>query len=399
MKKIKILRIITRLNIGGPAIHTTLLTKELNDNEFESTLMHGQVSKNEGDMGYIAEFCNVTPVYVPTLKRKINPFSDIIAFYQIFKYIRRYKPDIVHTHTAKAGTLGRIAAILANVPVKVHTFHGNIFYGYFNRITTQFFIFIEKILAKFTDSIIAISQRQKEEIVQKYRIINPERCCVVRLGFDLEKFSNLEHRRQNLFREKFNFKQDDILVGMVGRLTSIKNHKMFIDAIDYMNKTAAEDIIDKIKFVIVGDGEMKEELLAYGRFKGLMEKIFFTGWFKDTDRVYADLDIVALTSINEGTPVSLIEAMVSSKPVVSTNVGGVKDTVGETGILVDVGDYKTMGDKILELVSSAEKREKMVKLGRDFVKDRYSKERLVSELKELYRNFISKKSMKKGSSE
>ncbi|UCD55451.1 MAG: glycosyltransferase family 4 protein [Candidatus Omnitrophota bacterium] len=386
MRKIKILRIITRLNIGGPAIHTTLLTKELNDSEFESVLLHGAVSKGEGDMEYVTKFCNISSIHVPRLKRKINPFNDIIAFCRIFKYIRQYKPDIVHTHTAKAGFIGRLAAFFAGVPVKVHTFHGHVFHGYFNRFATRFFIFIERILAKFTDSIIAISQRQREEIVENYRIINPERCCVIRLGFDLGKFLNLEQGKQRLFRERFNFKQNDILVGMVGRLTSIKNHKMFIDVIDYVNKTAAGDIIDKIKFIIVGDGEMKDELLAYSRFKRSAENIFFTGWFKEIDKVYADLDIVALTSINEGTPVSLIEAMVSSKPVISTNVGGVKDAVGEAGILVKAGDYKTMGDKILELASSPEKRQSLGKLGREFVRGRYSKERLVSELKELYRN-------------
>lgn len=389
-KKIRILRIITRLNIGGPAIHAVLLTRDLNDTEFESRLISGAVSKNEGDMGYITPSYNVKPVYISSLKREIHPFSDLMACYRIFKYVRRYKPDIVHTHTAKAGTLGRIAAILANVPVRVHTFHGHVFHGYFSTSSTQFFIFIERMLAKFTDAIIAISKGQKEEIVEKYKITNPESCHIIRLGFDLEKFLNSAHKK-DVFRKRFNFKEDDILVGIAGRLIPIKNHKMFIDAAGHINKNAGKNIIDKIKFVIVGDGEMKKELLAYSRFKGLQKKIFFTGWVKDIDEVYAGLDIVALTSINEGTPVSLIEAMSSSKPVASTNVGGVKDAVGDIGVLVDIRDHERMADKILELARSGEKREKLGRLGRDFVRNNYSKGRLIFELKELYRDLLSKK--------
>lgn len=389
LKKIKILRIITRLNIGGPAIHAALLTRELNNNEFESTLIYGSTSKDEGDMSYILENHDIKSVYIPALKRELNPFYDIIAFYRIFKFIKEYKPDIIHTHTAKAGTLGRLAAILANVPIKIHTFHGNIFHGYFNKSSTRFFIFIEKILAKFTQSIIAISQRQKDEIVQKYGITNPKKCSVIKLGFDLAKFLNLSSK-EGTFRKRFNFKEDDILVGIVGRLTAIKNHRMFIDAIDHINRTAGKDIIDKIKFVIVGDGEMKEELLAYGRFRRMEKKVSFIGWIKDIDEVYAGLDIAALTSINEGTPVSLIEAMASSKPVISTDVGGVKDAVGETGILVKSGDYKVMSDKISNLAASLEKREELGRRGRDFVRNKYSKERLVSELRELYNDLIKR---------
>lgn len=388
MKKIKILRILTRLNIGGPAIHAVLLTREFNNDEFESTLLCGSVSDYEGDMGYITDIYNVKPFYLAELKREINPIKDFVAFFSIFKYIRKFKPDIVHTHTAKAGTLGRIAAILAGVPVKVHTFHGHVFEGYFGRISTGFFIFVERFLAKFTDAIIAISPGQRCDIVEKYKITTPDRCRVIRLGFDLEKFLKADEKK-NLFRKRFNFKEDDILVGIIGRLAPIKNHKMFIDAAAYINECKETELIDKTKFIIVGDGEMKEELLIYSKSKGLKEKVVFTEWVRNIEEVYADLDIVALTSINEGTPVSLIEAMTSSKPVVSTDVGGVKDAVGEVGIAVKSGDYKTMANKILDLVSSHEKRKDLGRRGQELVKDKYSKDRLVAELKELYKELLS----------
>lgn len=387
MKKLKILRIIARLNIGGPAIHAVLLTKEFNDNEFESVLMHGAISNKEGDMGYIAKRYGVNPVYVAALKREINPFLDIAALWGIFSYMRHYKPDIVHTHTAKAGTLGRIAAILAGVPVKVHTFHGNIFYGYFGSASTRFFIFMERFLAKFTNVIIAISTLQKNEIVQRYRIIPAKKCRVVRLGFDLERFL-ISEQKKGIFRNKLEVDKDDILIGIIGRLVSIKNHKMFIDAAGHVMKNVKGSPAEKIRFVIVGDGELKEELLIYADSKGFAKKIFFTGWNKDMDEVYADLDIVTLTSINEGTPVSLIEAMASSKPVIATDAGGTKDALGNVGLLVPSGDYRAMGDKMLELVYSEEKRRELGERGRNFVKNIYSKKRLVRKIRELYKELF-----------
>jgi len=395
MRKIKILRIIARLNIGGPAIQATLLTRAFNNDEFESKLICGEISRGEGDMGYIAERYGVNPTYLPQLGRNISPLRDVAALWGIFKHIRKFKPDIVHTHTAKAGTLGRIAAVLANIPVKVHTFHGNIFQGYFNGRTTRFFLFIEKILARFTNTIIAISPGQKREIVEKYQITDSGRCRVIRLGFDLENFLNLEHKKKGHFREKFNFRNDDILVGIIGRLTSVKNHKMFIDAAGYLLNHAEPDLAERIKFVIVGDGELKGEIALYARFKGLAGKVFFSGWEKHIDEVYADMDIIALTSINEGTPVSLIEAMASSRPVIATDVGGVKDVLGEIGILVDPGDYKDMAEKMLELASSPEQRKKLGGLGRNVVKDIYSKERFTSELGRLYGELVMKKQKSK----
>ena len=285
-KRIRILRIVTRLNIGGPAVHTALLVREFNNSEFESNLICGSVSKEEGDMGYVAGLYDVKPVYLPDLKREINLSSDMKAFWKIFKFIKQYKPDIVHTHTAKAGTLGRIAAILAGVPVKIHTFHGTIFHGYFDNVTTGFFIFIERMLALFTDAVIAISEKQKYEITQKFKITDPEKCHIVKLGFNLENFLNAQSGQKGIFRKQFNFREDDILVGIVGRLTAIKNHKMFIDATSYITKNASKTLVDRMKFLIVGGGELKDELLRYSNIKGLAHNIFFTGWIKDIAKAY-----------------------------------------------------------------------------------------------------------------
>lgn len=389
-KRTKILRIITRLNIGGPATHVILLTKEFNNDKFESVLIYGSISKQEGDMSYLLKQHGVSGIHIPLLRREINPFADLIAFLRILLYMWQYKPDIVHTHTAKAGTLGRVAAILAGVPIKIHTFHGNVFRGYFDNSKSKFFILIEKFLAKFTDVIIAISTKQKDDIVNRHKVTSIEKCHIVKLGFELQRFLNTKNK-SNIFRNKFKFNMDDILVGTVGRLTAIKNQKMFINAIAHINKIVDKKIFDKMKFIIVGDGELKEELVAYCRFNGLAEKVFFTGWLKELDAVYADLDIVTLTSNNEGTPVSLIEALSSSKPVISTDVGGVRDAVSQAGILVKRNDYKTLGSEISSLATSQETRQERGRQGRDFVRNKYSKERLVEELRELYTSLIKQK--------
>lgn len=389
MEKIKVLRIITRLNIGGPALHAALLTREFNGGNFESLLLSGSVSGGEGDMGYIAQSYGVKPLCVNSMRKEINPFLDLIAFFSILKHINKYKPHIVHTHTAKAGTLGRLAAILANVPVRVHTFHGNVFSGYFVESLNNFFISIERILARFTDSIIAISEKQKEEIANVYKITSSEKCRIIKLGFDLEKF--LAVREGGAFRKKYNFKEEDILIGIVGRLTRIKNHRMFIDAADYALKNAPADLAGKIKFVVIGDGELRKELAAYTKDKKLENSVFFTGWITDMVDVYAGLDMVALTSLNEGTPVALIEAMASFRPVISTDVGAVKDAVGKAGLLVKSGDYADLAKNILELASSSDRRRTLGEMGRNYVKDMYGKDRLFKDLENLYVELLSKK--------
>lgn len=398
MKKIKVLRIITRLNIGGPAIHTALLTKELSDDYFESVLMCGRVSKDEGDMGYIVKSYDVNPVYVPSLGREVNPFLDVAALYRMMSFMRKFKPDIVHTHTAKAGALGRIAAILTRVPVKIHTFHGNIFQGYFDDKKARLFLLIEKILAKFSDVIIAISPSQKSDVTKKYRITDSEKCRVVKLGFDLDRFLR-DPGKQSAFRAKLKIREGDILVGIVGRLVPIKNHKMFVNAANHVIKHAQAGLRNKIRFVIIGDGQERQEIQAYVKVKKLEGVVLFAGWETNMVDVYEGLDIVALTSLNEGTPVSLIEAMTASRPVVATDVGGVRDATGNAGILVKSGDYRAMADEILGLAMSSERRVGLGARGCELVKKTYGKARLVSELRGLYEEALTRRKKGKGKAE
>lgn len=390
MKKVKVIRIIARLNVGGPAKHVVILTDGLTKTRYDSMLIYGATEPGEGDMSYLAKNCEIKYAYIPNLVRSINPIGDLRALINIFTILKKERPHIVHTHTAKAGTLGRIAAMLARVPVKVHTFHGHIFYGYFNKLLTEYFLLIEKVLAYFTDRIIAISDKQKEELLHKYNIGIERKYNVINIGLDLERFLQIETKRGR-FRERYRFKGDDILLGIIGRLVPIKNHKIFIRMARSLKNSLKADIFEKVKFIIIGDGPEKSSLVEYAKLQGVAERLLFTGWIDDMEEVYADLDIVALTSKNEGTPLSLIEALASAKPVVSMDVGGVREIVGDAGILVEKGDESTFSQSLLKLILSPSLRQEMRMRGREGVMKKFSRENLLTETEKLYEELLSEK--------
>lgn len=403
MEKIKILRIIARLNIGGPAIHVILLTEGLDKARFDSVLICGNVSKDEGDMLYYARQKNVKPILIPELRRELCFLSDIIAFKKIYNIIKAEHPDIIHTHTAKAGTLGRLAAILYNLSkpkskrIKlIHTFHGHAFSGYFNRLKTDFFIFIERFLAFFTHAFVTVSNSIKRELVY-WHICKEDKIKVIPLGFELGKFLSISPRNTNTLN-----------ISIIGRLVPIKNHRLFLEA-------AAGVIRDCPQmnpgFRIIGDGELRAELEDYSRKLNIHTHVSFLGWQKDLSSVYSDSDIVALTSINEGTPVSLIEAMASGKAVVATDVGGVRDLLGkeirygtghntdnigfrvmERGIIVKSGDSFNFSRALILLLQDADLRKDMGLRSRDFARDNFTKERLIKDIENLYNHiFICRK--------
>ena len=404
-KPIKILRIIARLNVGGPAIHTIYLSKRLSDGDFKTLLVCGPVREEEGDMGYLAETQGVQPMFVPELGRELSPADDLNAFFRLRRIIKEYKPHIIHTHTAKAGTLGRLAAMsidgltLSRKRIKrVHTFHGHVFHGYFNKIKTSIFLAIERMLARGTDAIVAISDSQKKDLSATYRIAPPERIRKVELGFNLAPFLDCRQHKGRL-RRKIGVDENTVLIGIVGRLVPIKNHNLFLESAQILiNKHPDQEI----KFLIVGDGECKENLKDSCRLMGISRHVVFLGWIKDVSEVYADLDILALTSINEGTPVSIIEGMASSVPVVSTDAGGVNDLMGkplmeeagfrvcERGILCPQDDPQSFAGAITHQLNSGHQgKEERMRVARDFVVERYSNERLVRDIEALYLELLS----------
>ncbi len=382
-KKLKVLRIIARLNVGGPAIHTILLTQALNNERFESVLVTGQVDKTEKDMIYLAREKQVNPMIVPELGRQIHPLRDLIAFWKIYRIILREKPDIVHTHTAKAGALGRVAAVFAGVPVRIHTFHGHIFESYFNRLYISIFLFIEKALAYFSKYIVVVSQAQKREMGEHYKVARPDKIKVIPLGLELEKFALIQSHNGKL-RKGLNIDDDTIAIGIIGRLVPVKNHRMFLEAAKHLLSILGDEF--KIKCLIIGDGEKRIELEVYAKELGISGNVLFCGWQENMADVYSDLDIVVLTSLNEGTPVALIEALAAGRPVVATNVGGVSDVVedGINGYCVTSGDAQAFAHRMADLIKDPNKRSVFGTKGREMVREKFSKKRLVEDITKLY---------------
>lgn len=393
---VKILRLIARLNIGGPAIQAVKLTQALRSRGYETLLVCGRTGPAEGDMRYLAEREGVKPVVVPQLGREISLAEDAAAMYRIAALIRRFQPDILHTHTAKAGTLGRLAAVGRRAgPLRVHTFHGHIFDGYFSRRKTAVFLGIERLLAQTTDAVVVLSPQQKKDICGNYRIAPPHKVHTIPLGFELDRFAACRLQRKAM-RGRFLGDSDNgvFLVGIIGRLTPVKNHAMLLRAMSLLQKRRK---LERFKCLIVGDGELRRDLENQAETLGVRQHLLFVGWRRDMPGVYAALDAVVLTSLNEGTPVALIEAMASGVPAAAARVGGVGDLLGvgsakgsrgvhaaARGLLVPPGDAHALADALLFLRRNSEKVNAMVHAARVHALKHYSFERLVNDIDRLY---------------
>ncbi|ANQ47622.1 glycosyltransferase family 4 protein [Flammeovirga sp. MY04] len=384
MEKKKILRIIARLNVGGPAIHTSILSEQFKNNEFDTLLVAGKVPDNEGDMSYIAKDRGVEVTYLNTLQRELSPFNDIKSVLEIRKIIKEYQPDIVHTHTAKAGFVGRAAVILSNFfsrkKIKsVHTFHGHVFNGYFSPLKTKVFLLIERTLAKFTDVIVTITDKQQKEILS-LGIGKESQHQMIPLGLDLEKFYH--NSEKNYLFDQYNIKKDIKLVGVIARFTQIKNLKLFIDTAKIILNTRND-----IHFFMVGDGEDRSILEDHVKELNLEKNITFTGFLKDLPAVYSSLDLVLLTSNNEGSPVSIIEAMTNGKVVASTAVGGVPDLFTDFGkkYLVNKNDANALAVAALSLLGDTSTYERFIEEHQDPTYKKYNYSRLVSDLTKTYK--------------
>lgn len=407
----KIVRIIARLNVGGPARHVVWLDEALREGEFRSVLLTGRVPEGEEDMSYFAEAHGVEPVFIEEMSRELSA-QDIVSFWKVYRRILLEKPDVLHTHTAKAGTVGRAAGFAYRWlspktllgkprPIKIiHTFHGHIFHGYYGDLKTKIFLLIEKALARFaTDRIIVISEQQKKEINEDFGVGRAEQFRVIPLGIDLRAFDDWRSKR-NVLRREIGALESDVLVGLVGRLTEVKNHELFLKVTELFEKRDRETF-PNVKFIIIGDGHLRENLEKTARERGISGRLHFLGNRNDADVFYAGLDIVALTSINEGTPLSLIEAMANEKPVISTTVGGVVDLLGEIieehdgfsvrarGIGVESSDAENFREGLLYLLKNEKLRIKLAESGKKFVMENYDKARLIGDIKALYENLLN----------
>jgi Glycosyltransferase len=389
---------MNRMIIGGPILNSLLLTKYMAP-EFETLFVVGEKDDHEQDAGFLAEELGIIPTIVPGMGRSLNVVKDYKAYHNLKQIIRDFKPDIVHTHAAKPGAVGRMAAKAMNVPVVLHTYHGHVFHSYFNKLKTASFIQIERYLAGISDGIIAISEQQKKELALDFRIAPSQKFHVIPLGFNLDKFQKSQQQKRAQFRQEFNVKDDEIAIGIIGRMVPVKNHALFLEGIQHVLKNSNK----KIKAFIVGDGETRQAMEEKAKeleikFTGQKEKehvspLVFTSWRSDVDVIYAGLDIVALTSLNEGTPVSLIEAQAANKPVVSTKVGGIGDIVveGETALLSAVDDKLGFCENILRLVEDDELRSNLGENGAGLVLQKFSYQRLVNDMSRLYNELLFKK--------
>jgi glycosyltransferase involved in cell wall biosynthesis len=382
---IKILRAITRLNIGGPAIHAILLSRALNDGAlFSSTLVTGTTARHEGDMLDLAHARSVEPLVLPALGREISPTDDLVSLARMVKLVRQLRPDIVHTHMAKAGTVGRLAARICGVPLVVHTYHGHVFHSYFSPAKTRVFLTIERALGLVTNRIIVVGDGQRDEIAS-YGVAPLRKLTTIRLGLELDQFLQAEQHRGELRRE-LGIDPDTPLVGIVGRLVPIKAPELFLQA-----AVNIRDALPNAQFLVVGDGERRRDLESLAVSLGLRDAVRFLGWRRDLVRVYADLDVVALSSLNEGSPVVLIEALASARPVVATSVGGVPEVVihGQTGLTVPVADLSALSESILTLLRDRALADRLGQAGRQHVYPRYDSSRLVDDVRQLYLNELA----------
>lgn len=417
----KVVRIIARLNVGGPARHVVWLNAGLQSAGCESVLVAGVVPPGEDDMSYFAAAQGIEPVIIPQMSREISP-KDALTIWKLYRLFRRERPDIVHTHTAKAGTVGRLAGILYRwlTPATligrprrcrfVHTYHGHIFHSYYGRLKTRIFLMIEKALAKLaTDRIVVISPQQFREIHEEFGVGRARQFVVVPLGLDTSIFAEWKQRR-GLLRSRLGFGEDDILVGIVGRLTEVKHHSLFLEMAALFKEKfgAQQEACGRVRFLVIGDGQLREKLEAEARALLPVDELKFLGTRNDPENFYPALDVVALTSLNEGTPLTLIEAMANARPLIATEVGGVVDLLGEPakgssasqeaetagfrvcehGITVRPNDAEAFAEGLARLVCAEDLRRAMGVRGQRFVEQNYSKERLLKDVSNLYQELM-----------
>ncbi len=387
----RILRVIARLNMGGPALHVSYLTKGLENRGYHTTLVAGKLARGEDSMSYVADELGVEVVPLVAMHRDVSPVYDPVAVTRLVCEIRRVRPHILHTHTAKAGAVGRAAALLAGdarPPVIVHTYHGHVLRGYFDPVRTQFFRETERALARHTNRLIAVGPQVRDDLVE-LGVAPAEKFSVIRLGIDLESRVLTADRRAE-FRHLFGIPEDRFVVGWIGRMTAIKRVPDILAAFKALRDRGVEATL-----CLVGDGPDRDAVEQLASDLGIVRDILFVGYQRDVAPYYAFFDAFLLPSANEGTPVVAIEALASERPVVATRVGGVPDVVddGEDGFLVEVGDIPALADRLEQLARDPELRARMGKAGRERVVPRYRVERLVDDVDTLYRELLTEQGL------
>lgn len=384
MRRVRILRIVTRLNTGGPATHLTTLARALDPDRYEQWLAAGREGAGEESMRPFVEAQGVRLIAVPEMvgTSRLGP-ADVAAMARIRRLIREVRPDIVETHTTKAGIVGRLAARLEGSPVVVHVYHGHVLQGHYGTIKTWFARSAERALARVSDRLLAVSGRVKDDLV-KFKVAPPDRISVVEPGLDLGLMGRLRDARGAL-RHEPGLDQRAPLVGIVGRVTGIKNHRLFLTAAARLLAVRPD-----VHFVVVGDGDLGPEVRTLARRLGLSSRVTFTGWRHDLSRIYADLDVLVSCSKSEGTPFAIIEAMAAGCPVVATAVGGVPDLIDDqvSGLLVPPGEPAPLAAAVLRLIRDPGFARALARSAADRVETRFGAGRLASDMDALYTELL-----------
>jgi glycosyltransferase involved in cell wall biosynthesis len=380
-----VVRIIARLNVGGPAWHVIHLNGA--SARYPTLVVTGAVDPGEADMTGEAVRRGVVVHRIPELGRRLHPAQDLVAFVKLVRLLRRVRPRIVHTHTAKAGVVGRLAAVVAGVPVRVHTFHGHVFHGYFSAAATRVFLAIERALARLTTRIVALSEGQATELSEHYRIAPRERITVVPLGLELDRFVTPDAPASAAARAAF---RSEVgaghrpVVSSIGRLVPIKNHRLLLEAVAILQQRNLDAV-----FVLAGGGPEEGALRRDASALGIAERVRFLGWRTDLEAIYAGSDAVVLASDNEGTPVCLLEAMAAGVPVVSTDAGGVPDIMRGRGVVVPRRDPEALANALAAVLADPPAPSERARVSRE-VRAGYGAGRLVHDMTNLYDGLLAR---------
>ncbi len=385
---VRVLRVIARLNMGGPALHVSYLAKGLQTRGYETTLVAGSLASGEGSMSFVAEELGVDIVTIGQLHREVSARYDPVAIMHLVRVIREVRPHILHTHTAKAGTVGRLAAVLsgsARPPILVHTYHGHVLRGYFDPVRTAVFRNLERTLAQVTTRLVAVSPEVRDDLVE-LGVAPAEQFSVIRLGIDLDGRITSGESDGSELRRLFGVPPEAFVVGWIGRMTTIKRVPDVLAAFRRLRALGVD-----ARLCLVGDGPDREAIERRAHDLGIVRQTLFLGYQRDVAPYYAFFDALLLPSGNEGTPVVAIESLAAGTPVVASRVGGVPDVVddGVDGLLVPVGDVEAIAAALERLAHDPELRARMGRAGRERVIPRYRVERLVDDVDALYRELLA----------
>ena len=383
---IKVLHIITLFNVGGATENTIFTVAGLISKGYKVEIITGFSALAEGSMHSFSENLKIPVHTFPNLKRNISPVRDLYIIYQLYKVIKKEKYDIVHTHSAKAGVVGRIAAWFARTPIIIHHNHGKPYHRFQKRFTRELYKIIEKVSSYFCDKIISVTYTIVDEMVSD-KIAPKDKFHVIRSGFDVDYFTKYDKSDDFHLKEKYGLKDGDIIIGKIARFSVLKGHIYLLKAFEIVSKK-----VPNAKLVLVGDGEYKDELIKFIVENKLNDKVIFTGliWPNEIPSIISILDVVVHTSLLEGLPRVFVQSMLIGKPVITFDLDGAHEVIedGKNGYLIEPQNIYMLSEKILDLVTNISKARKFGEYAKNNIKGDFSISAMVENTHKLYQNLL-----------